>query len=58
MNHSEATHKLLIMGIIASISFTVYVSGLLFTEVSAINVNMDTLMKEVSYIKGLLDGTG
>jgi len=58
MTHSEATHKMLIMGIIASISFTVYVAGLLFTEVAAINSNVDILIKDVGYIKGVLDGTG
>jgi len=58
MTHSEATHKMLIMGIIASISFTVYVAGLLFTEVSAINANVDILIKDVNYIRGVLDGTG
>ena len=57
MTHSEATHKMLVLGVIASVSFTIYVSGLLFGEVSAINQNVDKLIADVGYIKGLLDGT-
>jgi len=54
MSHSEATHRLLILGIAASVSFTIYVAGLLFGEVNALNQNVDKLLEDVGYIKGVI----
>jgi len=54
MTHSEATHKMLIMGIIASISFTVYVASLLFGEISTLNANMDTVLTKLGFIEGVV----
>jgi len=49
-------HRLLLAGIAASLTFTVFVTGILFDSISAINTNIDTLLQDVGYIKGMLNG--
>ena len=53
---NNGTHKLLLMGIIASVSFTVYISGILFGAVTGIESYVKALLQEVGYIKGVIDG--
>ena len=54
MTHSEATHRMLILGIAASVSFTVYVASLLFGEIATLNTNMDTVLTKLGFIEGVL----
>lgn len=43
------------MGIMGSLSFTVFVAGILFNDISQINSNVDTLLTDVGYIRGVID---
>jgi len=52
----NGTHKLLLMGIVASVSFTVYIAGMLFGAVTGIQTDVKGLLEEIGYIKGVLDG--
>jgi len=52
----NGTHKLLLMGIVASVGFTVYIAGILFGTVNGIQTDVKSLIEEVGYIKGILDG--
>lgn len=52
----NGTHKLLLMGIVASVSFTVYISGILFGAVTGIENDVKVLIQDIGYIKGVIDG--
>ena len=52
--NDKQSHNLLVMGIVASISFTVFVAGILFSDISQINANVDTLLTDVGYIRGVI----
>jgi len=52
----NGTHKLLLMGIVASVSFTVYIAGILMGAVTGIQTDIKGLIEDVGYIKGVLDG--
>jgi len=51
----NGTHKLLVMGIVASVGFTVYISGILFGAVTGIQTDVKSLIEEVGYIKGMIN---
>lgn len=53
---TDQIHKLLVVGIVASVSFTVYIAGLLFGAVTGLQTDVKGLLEDVGYIKGVLDG--
>lgn len=53
---TDQIHKLLVVGIVASVSFTVYIAGLLFGTLTELQGDVKGLLEDVGYIKGVLDG--
>jgi len=53
---NDASHKLLIMGIVASVSFTVYIAGILFGTMTGVQNDVKGMIEDIGYIKGMLAG--
>ncbi len=54
MFDDNKSHKILLLGIGASLSFTVFVAGWFGIGLSEVANDVDTLLEDVGYIKGVL----
>ena len=54
MFDDNAAHKILLSGIVASMSFTIFVAGWLFMMVGEVGNDVDQLLDDVGYIKGVI----
>lgn len=52
MFDDNTAHKILLIGIGASLSFTVFISTIIFGQIENLSNNVDTLLADVGYIKG------
>ena len=48
-------HKILLIGIGASLSFTIFVTAILFQSVEVIHEDIKILISDVSFIKGSIE---
>jgi hypothetical protein len=55
MFNDDNSHRILLIGISASLSFTVFVAGIIFGELGHINDDVDVLLTDVGYIRGVID---
>ena len=55
MFNDYQSHRILLLGIAASLSFTVFVSGILFGQIEEVSNDVDTLLADVGYIRGVVD---
>lgn len=54
MFDGNQAHKILLSGIVASMSFTMFVAGWLFIGVGEVANDVDQLLEDVGYIKGVI----
>ncbi len=54
MFDDNRAHKILFLMIAAGFSFTVFLTSILFNDISAINNDVDQILSDVGYIKGVI----
>lgn len=54
MFDDNVAHKILLIGIGASLSFTIFVSSIVFTQIESLADNVNSLVADVGYIKGVI----
>ena len=56
MFDDNRAHKILFAMIVGGFSFTILLNGMLRGDIIEINNDVDTILSEVGYIKGHIDG--
>ena len=54
MFDDNKSHKILLLGIAASLSFTVFVASWFGASIAEVSNDVDKLLEDVGYIKGVL----
>ena len=57
MFDDNRAHKILFTMIAAGFSFTIFISGIIFNDLGEINNDVDQILSDVGYIKGMLNSS-
>jgi len=55
MFDDNRAHKILFTMIAAGFSFTIFISGIIFADLGEINNDVDQILSDVGYIKGMIN---